>query len=256
MGFSRAGDIYETIRGRICLLQYEPGMVLREEDMASEFGVSRTLIRQALQRLQLEGLIESRKRIGTVVTGLSREVTKEMYDIRTNLMDYVAIESNIQFSDEDIKKMEKLLPRMEDMEQNNDIEEYWIINQELFHILMSVLQNKSLYSLMQMLFHLTARNWGFIYPKMWAEACELLVQEVRQEIAFMRAGNRRGVFLTRKCFILRSYDSCEKTLKNAMDTDKVEHIVNTDYTFDFGGIGIKNTRPKWPKPGEEGKGCV
>ena len=43
--------IYNTIRDRICLIEYEPGARLGEEELAREFGVSRTPVRRVLARL-------------------------------------------------------------------------------------------------------------------------------------------------------------------------------------------------------------
>ena len=60
--------IYKTIRDRICLLEYEPGARLGEEELAREFGVSRTPLRRVLSRLEGEGLLESRHGVGTFVT--------------------------------------------------------------------------------------------------------------------------------------------------------------------------------------------
>ena len=64
--------IYGIIRDRICLLEYAPGMRLGEEDLAKEFGVSRTPIRRVLSRLETEGLLESRHGVGTFVTTIPR----------------------------------------------------------------------------------------------------------------------------------------------------------------------------------------
>ena len=49
--------------------QYKPGDVLpKETDLADAFGVSRTVVREALTRLKVRGLVESNKRKGSVVT--------------------------------------------------------------------------------------------------------------------------------------------------------------------------------------------
>ena len=60
--------IHAEIRERICLLHYPPGHTLRRAELAREFGISRTPIRRVLQRLEYEGLVESRHGIGTIVT--------------------------------------------------------------------------------------------------------------------------------------------------------------------------------------------
>ncbi|HEU4986394.1 MAG TPA: winged helix-turn-helix domain-containing protein, partial [Rhizobiaceae bacterium] len=64
----RFDRIYSALRTRICLLDYPPGMRLREEDLAEEFETSRTPIRRVLARLEDEGLLRSVHGVGTIVT--------------------------------------------------------------------------------------------------------------------------------------------------------------------------------------------
>ncbi|WP_163847465.1 GntR family transcriptional regulator [Pseudooceanicola aestuarii] len=61
------------IRERICIAQDECEMLLHEGELAQSFGVSRTPIRQVLQLLAYEGLVETRTGIGTVTTPLHEE---------------------------------------------------------------------------------------------------------------------------------------------------------------------------------------
>src|ERR1044072_7016818 len=67
---SLADVIYEEIRNRICMLRYPPGHLIHENRLAQEFGISRTPVRQALQKLEIEGFVETRSGVGTTVTGV------------------------------------------------------------------------------------------------------------------------------------------------------------------------------------------
>lgn len=60
----------QTLRFRICREDPETALMLHEGKLAQEFGVSRTPIRQVLQRLAFEHLLETRSGIGTVVSPL------------------------------------------------------------------------------------------------------------------------------------------------------------------------------------------
>ena len=62
----RAEDIADAIRKRICLQPLTDQTTLLEGTLAAEFGVSRTPVRQALQRLSYEGLIEVRTGVGSI----------------------------------------------------------------------------------------------------------------------------------------------------------------------------------------------
>lgn len=68
-----ANTIAEALRKRICLEPPTASPVLHEQALAVEFGVSRTPVRQALQRLAYERLVEVRSGVGTVVSPLTEE---------------------------------------------------------------------------------------------------------------------------------------------------------------------------------------
>lgn len=65
-----SSEIASVIRERICLTAGTDEMLLHEGELASEFGVSRTPIRQVLQMLAYESLVETRSGVGTIVTPL------------------------------------------------------------------------------------------------------------------------------------------------------------------------------------------
>ena len=60
----------QELRFRICINHPDTPMMLHEGKLAQEFGVSRTPIRQVLQRLAFEHLLETRSGVGTVVSTL------------------------------------------------------------------------------------------------------------------------------------------------------------------------------------------
>lgn len=65
-----SSEIAAVIRERICLKAGADEMLLHEGELATEFGVSRTPIRQVLQMLAYESLVETRSGVGTIVTPL------------------------------------------------------------------------------------------------------------------------------------------------------------------------------------------
>ncbi|MGR3755700.1 MAG: winged helix-turn-helix domain-containing protein [Tranquillimonas sp.] len=75
-------QLLDDIRARICLAPPDLPFVLHENQLASEFGLSRTPVRQALQRIELEGMVEVRTGVGTVATQLDprdRTLAFEVY---------------------------------------------------------------------------------------------------------------------------------------------------------------------------------
>jgi DNA-binding GntR family transcriptional regulator len=73
---------YEEIRGAIVDLRLEPGAPLREAAIATQLGVSKTPVREALGRLEQEGLVEATSFKGAVVTDYSERDLEEIYELR------------------------------------------------------------------------------------------------------------------------------------------------------------------------------
>ncbi len=78
-------EIAEKIRGKILSGGFPPGERLKQERLAEEFGVSRTPIREALSRLEAQGLVSQQQRRSAVVCAPSARDISEIYRIRAEL---------------------------------------------------------------------------------------------------------------------------------------------------------------------------
>lgn len=79
------GVIHDDLHARIVSLEYPPGHMIFENEIAAEFGVSRTPVRQAFFRLAMEGLLEVLPQRGARVSFLSKAKVRESQEIRTTL---------------------------------------------------------------------------------------------------------------------------------------------------------------------------
>lgn len=64
---------------------YQPGDRLRETDVAARLSLSRTPVREALRRLEADGIVEHKARIGAVIRSLSHAELVELYEMRVVL---------------------------------------------------------------------------------------------------------------------------------------------------------------------------
>lgn len=78
-------EAYRAIKTRILDNQWPAGHLALEQELAAELGMSRTPIREALIRLEKEGLVEVRPRHGMRVLGISADDMKEIYELLTCL---------------------------------------------------------------------------------------------------------------------------------------------------------------------------
>lgn len=81
---------YELIRAAIVENRYAPGERLIEQRIAREFGLSRTPVREALRRLEAEGLVVSERNRGARVRQMSPTEVVDLYGLRIRLESYAA----------------------------------------------------------------------------------------------------------------------------------------------------------------------
>jgi DNA-binding GntR family transcriptional regulator len=79
---SLADQAYEAIKQRIFDFDLMPGDRVSESELAEQIDVSRTPLRQALQRLQHEGLVEAMPKVGWLIPPLDFDTFDELYDFR------------------------------------------------------------------------------------------------------------------------------------------------------------------------------
>jgi GntR family transcriptional regulator, trigonelline degradation regulator len=100
--------VYEELKGAIVDLRLPPGEPLREATLAEQLGVSKTPIREALARLEQDGLVETTSFKGAVVAGYSRQDLLEIYELR-ELLEIVAARSAAESaSDADLARLDHI----------------------------------------------------------------------------------------------------------------------------------------------------
>ena len=155
----RFDRIYHTLRSRICLLDYPPGERLREEDIALEFGISRTPVRQVLVKLETEGLLRSVHGVGTIVTDIDVEELAQVYQLRVELAEMIGKLSPMQPDEEKVEAFRAILARCAHLVDHHDAREFARINMEFFHLLNSLTSNEPLREISERLYYQTTRIW-------------------------------------------------------------------------------------------------
>ncbi len=87
---SLAEEAYQKIRSEIVRLAFAPGHVLREDALQAQFGIGRTPIREALQRLAREHFVNIIPRRGMIVAGIDVSELALLFETRTVLEPYAA----------------------------------------------------------------------------------------------------------------------------------------------------------------------
>lgn len=103
--------VYERLKGAILAGRLNPEERLTEEHLAEKMGVSRTPIREALHKLESEGLIRPLETRGFIVPRDSREEVEELFDIRAVLEGYALRVICEKASAQNLEKLSECLER-------------------------------------------------------------------------------------------------------------------------------------------------
>ncbi|MCV9999472.1 GntR family transcriptional regulator [Pararhizobium sp. YC-54] len=196
-----AADIHDLLRDRICLLEYQPGTMLRESELATEFNVSRTPIREALQRLSIEGLVEVRNGIGTFVTTLDAEDLREVYSLRVEMAQLFGRMQTREITQQDAAALERLLARSNSLMDSVDLNEHWRINHELHFAVSDIIQNKTFLAIWHNLYFRAARAWYDVSQDVWADAVRLLQAELTDLLTAARENDVDAVGSIKRNYI-------------------------------------------------------
>lgn len=101
--------VVENIRQAIISGQFPAGMRLMELQLAEEMGVSRTPVREAIRKMELEGLVVMIPRRGAYVANISIKDINEVYQVRTALDVLAAGLAADKITEEEAAEMQRLI---------------------------------------------------------------------------------------------------------------------------------------------------
>jgi len=113
--FNRIGDLaYQAIRDAILSGEFAQGARLNQDELAKRLGVSRAPIRDALNRLEAEGLVKTLSRAGGVVVAeISEQEMADIYDLRTILDSTSTRLACERMSDDDLQRLREVVEETE-----------------------------------------------------------------------------------------------------------------------------------------------
>jgi DNA-binding GntR family transcriptional regulator len=123
-------EVYEHLKQRILSGELAGGMRLNAVHIGAQLGVSRTPVREALHRLDIEGLVTLTPNRGVMVTSLTLEGVRELFKIRAALEALAASEAARKLREDDLDEFELLVRRMD---RSRGDPTSWLIRHEALH---------------------------------------------------------------------------------------------------------------------------
>ena len=121
---------YHFLRTRILQRQFDAGVRLRPEQIASDIGVSRMPVREALRLLEAEGLVTTLPNRGVVVSTLTADEVVELIEIRASLEGLAARLGTAHADEDALSDIEHLVGRMR---RSEDDPLLWIERHDAVH---------------------------------------------------------------------------------------------------------------------------
>src|SRR5690606_12292208 len=113
--------VFEVLREAIITGKLRPGERLMEVQLAEELGVSRTPVREAIRKLELEGLVLMIPRRGAYVAEISMKDIADVFEIRAALEGLAAQLAAERCTPEEIENLERSLVQINVSAERGDI---------------------------------------------------------------------------------------------------------------------------------------
>lgn len=124
--------VTREIRRAIVARELKPGQRIHQEQLASELGVSRVPIREALRGLEAEGQVVSKPNRGYYVIELSLIELQEIYRLRRLIEDEMNHQAAANMDEDTVSRLENLISEMSEAEDDFDVRRFVSLNRE-FH---------------------------------------------------------------------------------------------------------------------------
>lgn len=184
--------------------EFEPGERLVQEEWAEKLGVSRMPIREALQQLEVEGLVKIEPRRGAIVTPISTEDIKEIYFLRSLLEGEAVKMSLSNLTEEDVIQLESLYNEMIALEKNDlDVQTFTELNKQFHKIMRSRCEWRRIHQIIDAL-------WVGIpayTPGLLSSQIDYANKEHRIMLDAINAGDEKQLEEITKQHILRTRDA-------------------------------------------------
>ncbi len=152
--------VFITLRQAILKGQLKPGERLIEMNLCERMGVSRTPIREAIRKLELEGLVEMIPMCGARVAGITSKQLKDVLEVRAALDELAIRLACKRITDEELKELRDAMIKFEQVIKTGN--EVKIVAQDVkFHdIIVEAGKNERL---TQMVFNLSEQVYRYRY---------------------------------------------------------------------------------------------
>lgn len=129
-------QVTELLRSEVLSGELAPGTRLVETALCGRFSVSRPVVREALRNLAAEGLVESLPNQGTVVTKLTFDDARDLYEMRAVLEGFAGGLFAERASEQDLADLQAALSRVEEVFSSGELSDQLVGAEQFYDVLL------------------------------------------------------------------------------------------------------------------------
>lgn len=143
--------VFESLREAIISGRLKPSERLMEAQLAEELGVSRTPVREAIRKLELEGFVAMVPRKGAYVSGISLKDIVDVFEIRAALEALAAGLAAERITEEELDQMERYLFKAFEASDEDDLTAFVAVDTGFHELIYKASRNQRLFQIVTLL---------------------------------------------------------------------------------------------------------
>lgn len=202
--------VFTTLRQAILKGELKPGERLMEISLANRLGVSRTPIREAIRKLELEGLVVMVPRKGAHVAKITLQELNDVLEVRRGLEELAITKACERIAEEELKELEASARRFERLLRSGDLIELAAEDVTFHDVIYNATHNRRL---IQILNNLREQMYRFRLEYLKEEASRKDLCE--EHMLICRALRSRDVEAAHR-FICQHIDNQQKAIESIL----------------------------------------
>jgi DNA-binding GntR family transcriptional regulator len=144
-----AQQAYSALRSAITYLRLPPGQAFLEREIVAALGISRTPVREALVRLEVEGWIQLIPRRGFSISPIGQDALRQIYEVVENLDGLAGRLAAGRATEEQLDQLELLIKKQSDALEADDLQSWAEFDDEFHSKIVEFAQNPRLRAIME-----------------------------------------------------------------------------------------------------------
>ena len=142
-------DAYNEIKYKIIHFDYIPGQKISEKTISQELDLGRTPVREAIIRIEREGLIEVIPQSGTYITRVDMADAKDARFVRSHIEPSIMVDAAIKMTPEAKQALEDNLRSQDKTAMNNEPDNFFDLDQDFHHEFYKVVNKDTVWNWLQ-----------------------------------------------------------------------------------------------------------